>query len=301
MICELLDDDQNALHALTFPRAELVTELARDPRRVTAALEIESTTYSKYAERRQTSADLGVVISYRDWTTHSGFERAALLQAKRLYLSRQADVFEMGSAFEAFDLEQLLGLATILPATDVVEDGRLRAWRLPATGFCRYMFYLPRPSQYASAAIESIHGHMVNRAPSWVDHPRHFRHWPLHDEWAHARDVASDPDRYVPSIVTSSLNWLIDRYLVPNGPSTIGVPPGKRSAPTAGDVWERYWDGALSLSWTLVYEMLLGHFGSEDPVAIGIARGQATTPGLEPIVPKYVLSLSIEVGTRPQG
>jgi hypothetical protein len=65
-LCEMLDRRMSRHHALTMSQDSLHEELSRDPRRVSVQINIESTMYSKYVERNETSSDLGVVLTYTD-------------------------------------------------------------------------------------------------------------------------------------------------------------------------------------------------------------------------------------------
>lgn len=296
-LCEMLDEELSGLHALPFSYDALQAELAEDPRELTARINIESTTYSKQVERQRTSADIGVVVSFRNWLDGSAWERGALLQAKRIYPSNSSGEFDLHSEFRAFDWEQFLRLATLLPPHAELQPGRLSNGNLPTSGFCAYLFYLPRPEAFARPTAQAIHNWMAINAQRWD-------HWHMHELLGggalHALEVASDPKRYVPSLVTAHLDWLICEHLVVTGKG-IELAPGRRVKPTVENVWQRYFHyrGSLSLSWRLVYDMMNDHFGSSDPAVLDLVRGTTTSAALAPFLPKYVLNLAIEAGSSP--
>lgn len=285
LLCEMLDDNLTALNRLSFSLAELRDELAKDPRKLTAALSIETRKYPPHVERRLTSSDIGMIVSYRDHLIPaSSFESGVLFQAKRLFTSAWPREFSysLESKFESFDFEQLLRLAVLN------RDGRYRDERHhPRNGsFCHYLFYCPRPEAYDELSREEVHRYLVP-AGDIFDYARGW----------HLYDLASDPDRHVPGLVAADVRWFEGKYVEwrdQGGPRIREKP----KPPSARDVFQGMWDHTHPLSWFLVYGMLLGHWGSSSSQALALVRGEVADQDTEtPILPRYVVTVRVEHGT----
>lgn len=286
LLCEMLDDNLTALNRLSFSLQELRDELAKDPRRLAAALSIETRKYPSHIERRLTSSDVGMIVSYRDHLVpaHS-FESGVLFQAKRLFpSSRHGELaYTLGGRFESFDFEQLLRLSKLEGGS---RHERKRMSHMRQGSLCHYLFYCPRPEAYDESSREEVHRYLV---PSG-DIFDYAKGW-------HLYEVASDPDRHVPGLVATELHWAESRYLEfpdPGGP----ILRPKPDTPCARDVFQSMWHHSHPLSWFLVYGMLLGDRGTSSPDDLALVRGEAQKQDAEtPILPRYVVTVRVESGT----
>ncbi len=286
LLCEMLDDNLTALNRLSFSLAELRNELAKDPRKLTAAFSIETRKYPPHVERRLTSSDIGMIVSYRDHLVpaHS-FESGVLFQAKRLFPStrRGESPYSLDGRFESFDFEQLLRLAVLERDARYQEEHHH-----PRNGsLCHYLFYCPRPEAYDDPSREEIHRYLV---PSG-DIFDYAKGW-------HLYELASDPDRHVPGLVAADVHWLEGKYVEwpdQGGPRICERP----ETPSARDVFQEMWGHAHPLSWFLVYGMLLDHRGSSSSQDLAVVRGEMPNQDSEtPILPRYVVTVRVELGTK---
>lgn len=285
LLCEMLDDNLTALNRLSFSLAELHDELAKDPRKLTAAISIETRKYPPHIERRLTSSDIGIIVSYRDHLVpgHS-FESGVLFQAKKLFPSprRGESAYSLDGRFESFDFKQLLRLVVL------GRDARRREETHPLRdeSLCHYLFYCPRPEAYDELSREEVHRYLV---PSG-DIFDYAKGW-------HLYELASDPDRHVPGLIAADVRWLEGKYVEwpdQGGPRI----QKKRGIPSARDVFQAMWGHAQPLSWFLVYGMLLGHRGSTASHDLALVRGEMPDQDSEtPILPKYVVTVRVESGT----
>lgn len=286
LLCEMLDNNLTALNHLSFPLTELQAELAKDPRKLRAAFSIETRKYPAHIERRLTSSDIGMVVSYRDHLVpaHS-FESGVLFQAKRLLPSprRCESAYSLDDRFDSFEPEQLARIAVLERNAGHREMPRHRG----DTGFCHYLFYCPRPEAYDELSREEIHrylvpsGNIFDYAMGW-----------------HLYELASDPDRHTPGLIATDVHWLEHMYLEwpeQGGPQI----RDKKAKPSARDVFQQMWQEAYPMSWFLVYGMLLDHRGSSVPADLALVRGQTATQETNtPVLPRYVVTVRVEAGTE---
>ncbi len=115
----------------------------------------------------------------------------------------------------------------------------------------------------------------------------------------HYNDFFSDPQRHVPGLLTSSVPSLFQkRFKRTRGGKILRIKGAK--LPSAHEVISAMWEDTEPLSWFLVYEMLIGRHGASSPQALSLVRGEVTDANLSsPILPRYVLTLHVEVGTPP--
>jgi hypothetical protein len=294
LLCETLDDNLANLSNLPYPLRNLKQDLALEGRPLAVSLTMEAKMYPPQIEGRVTYADLGIVISYQDNVSPSNsFERGAIFQAKRLHRSRRSSDYTLYDAFKAFNAKQLLGLVELEDGHFVEKDDF--DWRYDE--FCFYLLFCPRPQAYDRQSQEDLCTYAI---PTF--HEYYFRHpeIPFHQlaEGYHALETASDPTRHFPALLTSCIGWLRDEYLTKDGERYRESPRHDRLL--ARSVYEHLWDDVTPFSWFLVYRMLLGHTGSSGRNALRIARGESDNQQEFGIVPRYVMTLGIQVGT-PRG
>lgn len=287
ILCEMLDDNLTALNSLSFPLTSLQAVLAKDPRKLRAALSIETRKYPPHIERRLTSSDIGIIVSYRDhFVPGHSFETGVLLQAKRLFPSarRGESAYSLADRFESFESDQLVRIAILERDAG---PGEMRHRRIGPGRLCHYLFYCPRSEAYDERSREEIHrylvpsGNIFDYAMGW-----------------HRYELASDPDRHTPGLVATAVHWLEQTYL--EWPEH-GAPRirDKKEKPSARDVFEQMWREAHPLSWFLVYGMLLDHSGSSSPAHLALVRGQTATQDTDTaILPRYVVTVRVEAGTE---
>ena len=147
LLCEMLDEKMSQLHTLPYPVTELRKDLAVDHRQLRVSFAIEAKEYPRLPDPR-TSADLGLVVVYRDHLQpENSFERGALFEAKRLYRSRYGDKYSLYDTFNELRTDQLLRLAK-LEADESIKKEEADD-NLPWDGrFCFYLFYCPRLEAY---------------------------------------------------------------------------------------------------------------------------------------------------------
>ncbi|MGE3673606.1 MAG: hypothetical protein AB7K71_28285 [Polyangiaceae bacterium] len=287
LICEMLDDNLTALNRLSFPLTELQAELAKDPRKLKAAFSIETRKYPPHIERRLTSSDIGMIVSYRDHLVPShSFETGALFQAKRLFPSqrRGESAYSLADRFESFETEQLVRIAILDRDAGHPEMHR---HRMGHGGLCHYLFYCPRPEAYDERSREEIHrylvpsGNIFDYAMGW-----------------HLYELASDPERHTPGLIATGIHWLGNTYLEWSDQRVPSI-RDKKGKPSARDVFQQMWQEAFPLSWFLVYGMLLDHRGSSSPDHLALVRGQTTAQDTDtPLLPRYVVTVRVEAGTE---
>ena len=109
-------------------------------------------------------------------------------------------------------------------------------------------------------------------------------------------ETASDPTRHFPAVLTSRIGWLVDK----NFEERDGKLKDRHSHESllTRHVYERLWDDVMPLSWFLVYRMLLGNSGSCGLNALRLVRGQLGDSDEVTVVPRYVITLAVEVGTQ---
>jgi hypothetical protein len=75
----------------------------------------------------------------------------------------------------------------------------------------------------------------------------------------------------------------------------------RKDKPTAQQAFQHFWDDVYSLSWYMVYRMLMGDGGSSESRSISIVKGNEKEQNTDnPILPKYVMTLRVDAGT-PRG
>lgn len=202
-----------------------------------------------------------------------------LLQAKKLYRAPASSPYKLDNTFSAFNADQLKTLVNL--------DRRHAAHRYDYPdnlypwvdcGFSHYLFYCPSIDGYEEGMAERLHYYMVRNG---------LRSRPSHDyEWSHREEYYADPERHIPGLLVSDIRWLAD-----------GVMKSASTRPSAQSAFERMWADVNPLSWFIVYRLLLGCAGSSDNAALAIVRGNETEVNQDnPVLPRYVLTLRIDVG-----
>jgi hypothetical protein len=262
LLCEMLDNNMNALSVLSYTWQSLQEDLKADPHSVRVSLKIETNKYTIPVENRVTSADIGIVVSYRDHIApETSFSKGALLQAKRLYAKKGAENYDLSDQFREFDFDQLARLTQVQRSFEncIV---------------CYYLFYCPRPAAYQDRSLSEIHrylacgGDLYDYAMGW-----------------HLYEYSSDPERHVPGLLVSRLEWFDD----------LPIARLNKRLPTARDAFQRHWGSVCPLSWFIVYGMLLGGSGCASDAAVRLVRGQAEVAD-PPVLPRYVITIEVEVG-----
>jgi hypothetical protein len=293
LLCEMLDDNQSALHTLSYSLASLRTDLALDPNVRRVHVTVESRKYSPHIERRLTSSDIGVVVKYTDNVQpRDSFTRGALFQAKRLYASATGRAYSVDDSFKEFDLAQLQRLNQIEtrlasqaaqvrgPSSDVIPGA------FTHHGLCHYLFYCPRIEHYDALSTEAIQRNLIP-GDGYFDYSFGL----------HLYEFASDPGRHVPGLLASRLDWLLANYSG-TSQSNRGVRSGSKTKPTVREVFERLWNEVTPFSWFIVYGMLLGGAGSSEKAGIDLVRGASVDEDADlPVAPRYVLTVEVQVGS----
>jgi len=201
LLCEMLDDNLTSLSALTFPLSKLREELALDAKGLKFSLNIEVKKYPPHIERRLTSSDIGVIVSYRDNVLPKrSFEKGALFQAKKLYRSEQTTPYSLHDSFKEFDAEQLLRLAELQNEDDEMAEKRHR--HKFHSSLSHYLFYCPRLDGYDERSREEIHYFFIPSSDIFD----------FAEGW-HKYELANSPDRHVPGILASAIDWLVNEHL----------------------------------------------------------------------------------------
>ncbi|MFN8523211.1 MAG: hypothetical protein U0821_08920 [Chloroflexota bacterium] len=289
LLAEMLDDNLTALSQLSFPLTALRAALAKEPRTLAASLSVEARQYPPHIERRLTSSDIGVIVSYRDHLVPKySFDSGALFQAKRLFPSKRTGetTFSLLDRFESFDPQQLFRLTTLgLHSSEWRMQHELARLRGGKRRVGHYLFYCPRPEAYSDASREEVHRYLISSEGLFNNAMR-----------LHRYELSSDPERHVPGLIATGLDWLVVAYL----DSSHGVLSVREAnnKPTARDVFQRMWEEAYPLSWFLVYGMLFGNCGSSEPDDLARVRGQIDAADTDaPILPRYVITLAVDVGS----
>jgi hypothetical protein len=294
LLCEMLDEKQSALNALPYPLSALREDLELDPHKLKVSLTIEARKYPPNIEAKLTSSDLGVVVIYQDnIVPENSFEKGALFQAKRLYAANIHQPYNLEDKFNEFDTEQLMQLIRVAETNSMRSDypHQIIPWRW-YHNICYYLFYCPRPEGYEERSLEQLWNYII---PPFRDH--WFSHH-LHDgedflEVMHIYELVSDHERHIPGLLASKIEWLGEKYLAIEN-SEVRIRP-KIPKPSIREAFEHLWTQVFPFSWFIIYRMLLGHEGSSEPAVIRLVRGQNTN---SPILPRYVLTVRAEVGTR---
>ncbi len=302
LLCEMLDDNLSALNTLPYPLPKLKEDLAADKRSLRASLQIEARKYPPHIERRLTSSDLGIIVDYRDnFTPRNSFQKGALFQAKKLYNQRNHERYSITDCFDEFDPDQLRRMLDM--ATDPSLNADPAHPEHSGGDLFHYLFYCPRVEAYDEPSQEELWHHVIPAGNCllryWHHHPMWFAEGPLClAEAHHLHEFASDPSRHFPGLIVSDIGWLESEYF-PNGNQP--APPMPRKPKTrARDVYERLWAHTDPLSWFLVYGMLMGRCGSSGRRALALVMGNpdAATQMDFPILPRYVMTVRVEVGTQ---
>ncbi len=288
LLCEMFDENLTSLSALPFPLSKLKDELAMDSKGLKVSLSIEVKKYPPHIERRLTSSDLGIIVSYRDNVIpNRSFEKGALFQAKKLYRAHQDKSFTLRDTFEEFDADQLMRLLKVIPIDEMHELHHPMADH--HDHLCYYLFYCPRLDGYDEQSRQDIQ-HLIIPSSDIFDYA---------EGW-HRYDLANDPHRHVPGLLASDLSWLVHEYLDTERNGQFVKKP-RKSKPTVQQVFQQYWNDVYSLSWFIVYKMLMGADGCSDSIAMSIVRGNEKGQNTDnPILPKYVMTIRVDAGT-PHG
>lgn len=290
LLCEMLDDNLSELSALPYSLSSLREDLATDPRNLRVSVGIETRKYPPHIESRLTAADLGVVVVYQDhFVPTQSFEKGCLLQAKRLYRSNSQGQYTLDDRFGAFETAQLLKLDRLSRqhAPNSAEDHLLRRHGLSYSNMCYYLFYCPSCGDYIPASREEIQHHLVGLAD-------------IYDfaEGLHRHEYVNNPQRHVPGLLVSDLGWLLYAY-TDDGPTGTRQARPNSKPPSARDAFGRMWDEVRPLSWFMVYHLLMGCAGVQTPGALAVVRGDSQVAADAPVLPRYVVTLLLEVGISP--
>lgn len=282
LLCELLDSRLAGLHNLEYSFAALREDLAADSAQLMVDFTIETCKYPPHIESRLTSADLGVIVEYRDYLgTGDSFTRGALFQAKRLYPRVLGEQFRLGDSFREFDRAQLERLSQ-LEASGPEHDGPLSH---RGDGWCYYLFYSPRPETFEDMSRERIR-RLVLPNDNIFDHAMGW----------HLYEYASSPTRFIPGLVVSNLWWLRELESAERSTSSRRLSKPNH-VPTAADVFERLWGETHPFSWFLVYQMFRRQAGTSSEPALRRIRGQADGDDAElPLLPRYILTVRVQLG-----
>jgi hypothetical protein len=151
LLCDLLDDRTQAKYRLDYPVSALRADLAATEPLLDIDFTIETHEYDPAVERWVTQSDLGVIISYVDRLVPTrSFERAWLLQAKRLYPWPDGH-YDEASTFRATDKGQAARVRRLNELLDFP--------------FVRYLLYCPRPSDL-DPRTAAVLGHVRDAAVS---------------------------------------------------------------------------------------------------------------------------------------
>jgi len=302
LLCEMLDDNLSALSTLPYALPKLKEDLAADKRPLRASIQIEAKKYPPHIERRLTSSDLGIVIDYRDnFNSQNSFQKGAMFQAKKLYGNKHHQRYSLTDCFDELDPEQLRRLV------DMAKDDSLNKDPLypqHSNGdLFHYLFYCPRVEAYDEPSQEEVWHHVI---PAGQRRFRHWRHHPM--EWfeegplflaeaQHLHEYASDPSRHFPGLIVSDIGWIQHEYL---GDGDKPSPSKRKPKTTSRDVYQRLWNQTDPLSWFLVYGMVMGRRGSSGRRSLALVMGnaEAATQVDFPILPRYVMTVRVEVGTQ---
>lgn len=145
LLTELLDEEGQQDHKLSYPHAEFATDLSHTDEPMSVNVRIETHSYPKQMERYVTQSDIGLILSYQDQFDHDlSFRRGWLLQAKRLFSSERKyeHGFTVNSGFNSIDPAQHERMK------------RLRDWA--ECDFIRYLLYCPRPSSLDKSVREHL-------------------------------------------------------------------------------------------------------------------------------------------------
>jgi hypothetical protein len=135
LLTELLDEEGQPDHNVPYPHDTFLRDLSATDEPMSVTTQLETHSYPKPMERYVTQSDIGFMLTYEDRFNHeASFRRGWLLQAKRLFHSRQPHEhgFTANSRFESVDGGQHERMK------------RLRDWA--QCDFIRYLLYCPRPS-----------------------------------------------------------------------------------------------------------------------------------------------------------
>lgn len=288
LLCEMLDDNLTSLSALPFPLSKLKEELALDSKGLKVSLSIEVKKYPPHLERRLTSSDIGIIVAYRDNVIpNRSFEKGALFQAKKLYRARADHPYTLHDSFKEFDPDQLLRLLKVFPNDEMNELPHHKGDH--CDNFCHYLFYCPRLDGYDEQSRQDIQ-HLIIPSSDIFDYA---------EGW-HRYDLANDPNRHAPGLLASRLGWLVNEYIDIQQDRQFVTKP-RKDKPTAQQAFQHYWDDVYSLSWYIVYKMLMGDGGCSDSISMSIVRGNEKEQNTDnPILPNYVMTLRVEAG-NPRG
>lgn len=145
LFTELLDDNAQPDHTLTYCHDDLLRDLAKTDEPLAVSVQLETHSYPKAVERYVTQSDIGFILSYENQFDHNtSFRRGWLLQAKRLFpvKNKYEHGFTEQSKFDSFDPIQ----------HDRMK--RIRDWA--KYDFIRYMLYCPRPAALESHVRERL-------------------------------------------------------------------------------------------------------------------------------------------------
>lgn len=105
LLCELLDENTTALHALPYSLSQAKRDLERSDSGITVDVDFQTHEHSKYVESKYSGADLGIVVEV-DHPFYARSRRGILIQAKRLFATRRGNGFSLFSDYRSFNEEQ---------------------------------------------------------------------------------------------------------------------------------------------------------------------------------------------------
>ena len=129
LLTELLDEEGQSDHNLPYAHNELNKDLSHTNEPLAIFVSLETHNYPKSIERYITQSDIGFILSYEDqFDSDASFRSGWLLQAKRLFKSKNSNSFTANSRFESIDIDQHERMKA------------LRDWA--ECDFIRYLLYL---------------------------------------------------------------------------------------------------------------------------------------------------------------
>lgn len=135
LLTELLDDECQEDHRLTYKQSDLLNDLAMTDEPLSIDVTLDTHSYPKSMERYVTQSDIGFILSYQNQFMHkSSFKAGWLMQAKRLFHDKKSHnrEYTTHSGFESINKAQ----------HDRMK--KIRDWA--ECDFIKYLLYCPRPS-----------------------------------------------------------------------------------------------------------------------------------------------------------
>ena len=164
LLCELLDEGTTGLHLLEYPLTKAKEDLAQADGGITLDVSFQTHEHTKHIEHNFSGADLGVVFVV-EHPYFGRFERAVLLQAKRLFPSSSKG-FTLNSSFSSFHAGQ----------RDLLKQVEQR---FSASHSIFYLWYAPESGAFSDNEAKVLRSLEATANPDWGD----LRGWhPFLDE-----------------------------------------------------------------------------------------------------------------------